>query len=291
MTIETTLETIADYLPQDLPVKEILSGITSYIPAQVDFGNMFQFLLLYAAGSMILATLGRFALGKRSSLNHSLSSAMGILFIYAVTILVYVYKPWELNAYLSPLPFVTFAKDYLILLPIANAGMSALCQNLLSLIMLAFLVNLIDTLTPHGDTILTWFIFRGITVVLSMMLHLILNLVINLYIPDLIVSYAPVALLVILIGMIVLGFVNAVLGLILTIVNPVIGGIYTFFFSNLIGKQITKAVFTSAILCAVVYCLEYFGFLVIAISADSLAAYIPLALVSLFLWFFIGFFL
>ena len=72
---------------------------------------------------------------------------------------------------------------------------------------------------------------------------------------------------------------------------PVIGGIYSFFFSNLIGKQITKAVFTSAILCAVVYFLEYFGFLVIAISADSLAAYIPLALVSLFLWFFIGFFL
>ena len=127
--------------------------------------------------------------------------------------------------------------------------------------------------------------------VLVSQVYLILHLVINLYIPDLIVSYAPVALLVILIGMIVLGFVNAVLGLILTIVNPVIGGIYTFFFSNLIGKQITKAVFTSAILCAVVYCLEYFGFLVIAISADSLAAYIPLALVSLFLWFFIGFFL
>ena len=60
---------------------------------------------------------------------------------------------------------------------------------------------------------------------------------------------------------------------------------------NLIGKQITKAVFTSAILCAVVYCLEYFGFLVIVISADSLAAYLPLALVSLLLWFFIGFFL
>ena len=98
-------------------------------------------------------------------------------------------------------------------------------------------------------------------------------------------------MLSILIGMIVLGFVNAVLGLILTIVNPVIGGIYSFFFSNLIGKQITKAVFTSAILCAVVYCLEYFGFLVIVISADSLAAYLPLAFVSLILWLFIGFFL
>ena len=56
----------------------------------------------------------------------------------------------------------------------------------------------------------------------------------------------------------------------------------------LVGKQLSKAVFTSTILCAVVYLLGYVGYTVICITAAALLAYIPLVIVLLILWYLIG---
>ena len=57
---------------------------------------------------------------------------------------------------------------------------------------------------------------------------------------------------------------------------------------DVIGKQLSKAVFTSGIICGVVFLLGYFGCTVICVSAAALSAYIPLAVVLLLLWFLIG---
>ena len=57
---------------------------------------------------------------------------------------------------------------------------------------------------------------------------------------------------------------------------------------DVIGKQLSKAMFTSGIICGVVFLLGYFGCTVICVSAAALSAYIPLAIVLLLLWFLIG---
>ena len=99
---------------------------------------------------------------------------------------------------------------------------------------------------------------------------------------------APTILLVILAVTLLMGLLNLVLSVVLTVVNPIFGSLYTFFFSNIIGKQLSKAVFTSGIICGVVFLLGYFGCTVICVSAAALSAYIPLAIVLLLLWFLIG---
>ena len=255
MDLESTLETIATYaeglssaidtvssrLPEGLDLKGALSAAADAIPAEVDFLSMMQFLLLFAAGSMILSLLGRVVLGKRSSLNHSVSSAMGIL-----------------------------------------------CHEILSLVILAFLVNLLDTFIPQGESVLGWYALRLLTVVLSMALHLVVNWAFNTYLPDVLVTYAPVILLGLLLGMLLLGVLNVILGLVLTVVNPFIGAVYTFFFSNIVGKQLTKAVFSTALICAVIFLLEYFGYTVICITTGALVSYIPFIAVLAILWYLIG---
>ena len=230
----------------------------------------------------------RVVLGKRSSLNHSLSSAIGILFIYALTIVVYTFKPWNLEALLSPLPFVTFSGEYLIVFPIADAHFPALCSEVLSLIILAFLVNLLDTYFPKGEHVFSWYILRFLTVIISMLLHLIARWAIRTYLPGVLVTYAPTILLVLLAFLLLSGILNLILGLVITMANPFMGAMYTFFFSNVIGKQLSKAIFSSAILCAVVYLLEFFGYTVICITSAALMAYIPLVILLLVLWFLIG---
>ena len=63
---------------------------------------------------------------------------------------------------------------------------------------------------------------------------------------------------------------------------------YSFFFSNIVGKQISKAIFTSGVICFILYLMERFHLVVILITPAALLTYIPLALVMLALWYLIG---
>ena len=276
----------AAYIPDELG--SVIWHAKSYLPVEVDLMSAAQFMLYFSAICMILGVMGRLVLGKRSSLNLSVSSAMGILFIYAMTVVIYTFHPWNLESLLSPLPFATFSGDYLILLPITDVQFPALCTQVLSLILLAFLVNLVDTVMPKGKNVFTWLLLRLMTMAACMVLHLAVNWAFRTYLPNILVTYAPMILLLILCFCLLSGVVNLLLGMVIAVANPFLGAMYTFFFSNIVGKQISKAIFSSAIICGVLYLLDLFGYTVICISASALMTYIPLALILLVLWYLIG---
>lgn len=301
MDLETTLATVSEYIPQHIDQaisyasayipQELADGIrhaSAYFPRSLDFISVAKFMLYFIASSLILGVLGRVVLGKRSSLNHSLSSVMGILFVYAATVVIYTFKPWNLEILLSPLPFVTFSEEYLIVLPVTDSRFPVLCTELLSLVILAFLVNLLDTYLPKGNNIISWYLMRFITIALCMMLHLLVCWAFETYLPKFLVQYAPMILLGILLFMLLSGVLNLILGLVIATVNPFMGAMYTFFFSSVIGKQISKAVFTTAIVTGVFFLLDWFGYTVVPIAAASLLTYIPLGLILLALWYLIG---
>jgi len=301
MDLDSSLSTIETYIPDHLEqvfqyasayipehIGKVIRHASSYMPAELDLISTAEFMLYFSAATLILGILGRLVLGKRSSLNHSVSSAMAILLIYAVTIVIYTFKPWNLEELLSPLPFVTFAGDYLIVLPLHDTAFPALCTEILSLVILAFLINLIDTVIPSGESVLGWYLLRFITVVLCMGLHLVVCWAFETYLPDVLVTYAPTILLILLLFMVCSGLVSLVLGAILTLNSPFLGAMYTFFFSNVVGKQVSKAIFTTVILCLVFFLMGYFGYTIITITTAALLTYIPLVLVLLLLWYLIG---
>lgn len=281
-----TVSQAVSYFPEEL--RQVIRHASSYVPAEIDLMSAALFMVYFAAAVLVMGVLSRAVLGRRSSLNHSLSTVMGILFVYAVTVVVYTFKPWNLEALLSPLPFVTFSGDYLIVLPIADAQFPALCTQVLSLVILAFLVNLIDSLMPRGSGIFSWYLLRFVSVCLSMGLHLLVHWAVNTYVPQLLLTYAPAVLLILLAFMLLSGVVSLILGLVISVGNPFLGAMYTFFFSNVVGKQLSKAIFSTVILCAIVYLLEFTGYTVISITSAALGAYIPLVILLLVLWYIIG---
>lgn len=264
------------------------SKYAQYLPAELEVFSALKYFLLFAAACLLLGVIGRIALGKRSDLNHSISSAMGILFIYALTVVIYTFKPWEFDRFLTPLPFVNFSDNYLVVLPIRNTEITNACTHILAMVIIAFLMNLMDTFVPKGKNILGWYLNKFIGVILAMGLHYLVNWLFNTFLPGTLVTYAPMILLSILGFMLLLGIAKAVLGLVLTIANPLLGGIYTIFFANKIGKQLSKAVLTTVILCILVYLLEHFGYTLVCIAEDALMAYIPIMAVLLILWYLIG---
>lgn len=244
-------------------------------------------LLLLTVGTILLGAVGRFAFGKRSTLNRAVSSAIGILFVYALTVVLHSAGA-EFKAFVAPLPFVSIRDTSLSLFSFQGADYTVICSQLLSMVILAFLANLIDSIMPRGKNLFTWLFCRCLTVVLAMLLHLVVTWLFTTYLPQGLVTYAPVILLALLLLLLLVGALKLIVGAVLSTVNPLIGAFYTFFFATVVGKALTKAVLTTAILSALVVALNYIGCTVVSIASAALIAYIPLLIVLLIVWYVVG---
>ena len=67
--------------------------------------------------------------------------------------------------------------------------------------------------------------------------------------------------------------------MVLSVVHPIIGVLYAFFFSNLFGRQFSKSILTTLILTALVGGLNQMGFSRFAFSDFSLLTYGPVCLI------------
>ena len=235
---------------------------------------------------LILALLGRFVFGKKSILCHSVSSAIGIFFVYCLTI-VLCYAGSDFQRFIAPLPLVTI-KDTTMYLFSFNQDYTIVCSEVLSMIILAFLMNLADGWLPVGKKVFSWIFFRCLGVVLALFLHLVVTGLLTAYLPEGLVTYAPTILLGILVLMLLTGALKFLVGLALTTVNPLIAALYTFFFANVIGKAVTKAMLTTAIMVGLILILQKIGIIAVSVASAALAAYIPLILLVLVLWFIVG---
>ena len=242
--------------------------------------------VLLAIGALLLGTLGRFVFGKRSVLHCAVSSSIGILFVYAVTIVIYATGA-ALQTWVAPLPFVSISQEHLNIFIFANSNFADICTQLLGLVILAFLVNLLDSILPRGNNFFLWLLLRIITVACAMVLHVLTIWLLRLLPVD-VMQYAPMVLLALLVALLLVGSLKILVGAILTTVDPVVGVLYTFFFANIVGKAITKAILTAGILSGLVYLLNQAGIVLLSIAQATLVAYIPLVLILLLVWFVIG---
>ena len=262
------------------------SVINYFASLNLDIMGFLKAIGLLVGALLVLAIIGRFVFGKRSALILAVSSVIGILFVYAITI-VLGGAGEEMQKFIAPLPFVTIENETMYLFSF-EADYTIVCTQILSMIILSFLMNLADGWLPTGKRILGWVFFRCLGVMIALTLHLIVTGLLTKHLPEGLVTYAPAILLAVLALMLLTGSLKFLVGLLLTTVNPLIAALYTFFFANVIGKQITKAVLTTAILGGLVIVLQKMGIVAISIASAALAAYIPLILLLVILWYIIG---
>lgn len=129
-------------------IQDFLENTNSLIPATLENTILlFAVLLVLALG---LGFVFRLFFGKKCIVNRSISGFLEVLFIYAATVAVYVFRPWNLAQYLAPLPFAIFHRDVLIVSLSACSTLPLLCAQLLSLIILCFIVHVLNFLLPTG---------------------------------------------------------------------------------------------------------------------------------------------
>ena len=246
-----------------------------------------KFIGVMAFGLLLLSSLFRFIFGKKAQLNHAVSSAVEILCLYIINILLYSFGlHWEL--FLSPLPFISIDGDYLYIMNVASTDFHLVCEQVLKIVIISFAVNILDGIMPKGKKLFTWFFFRLVTVVLAVGANYLVDILITAFVPAAVFAMAETVLLCLLVALILLGSLKFLTGIALAFLDPIIGALYTFFFSNLIGRQLAKALVSTAIITALVVLLGQLGLTTVFIAASALTAYIPLLVILLALWYVIG---
>lgn len=268
-------------------MEAILNQIKAIVSDEAQMRSFLILALVLTAGSLVFGFIGRFAFGKKSVLSQSVSSAIGILFIYAVTVVIHSFG-LDLKFLVSPLPFVTIQDDMLHIFPLLGSDYVAICGEVLNMIILAFLANIANRWMPQGKNLFTWLFFRVLSVALGMVLFSLANNLLTAFLPEGLLTWAPVILLSLLAIMLLVGALKGLVGALLTTVNPLIGFLYTFFFANVIGKMLSRAMLTTVLLTALVYALNHFGVMAVTIGSAVLVGYIPLLLLLLVLWFIVG---
>lgn len=263
---------------------EIPDTITQIGATALQYG---KFLGLLIFGVLLISSLTRFLMGKENQINLALTAAMEILCLYALNIVIYAFG-LQFDFFLTPLPLVTLAEDYLFLFPILSSELNVLCEQLLKLLIIAFLVNLVGGLIPEGENLLTWTILRLITVALSVAALYGADMLLAAYLPQGFAQYAPTVLVLSLVALIALGSLKIFVGAALAFLDPIIAALYTFFFSNIIGRALARAMLSTLLIAGLVALLNYLNIGVLHIAAASLTAYIPLLIVLVLLWYFVG---
>lgn len=265
-----------------------MESIVSYFAnVGIDFVSFLKLAGILLLSAVLISAVSRFIFRKQTLLSSSISSSIAIVFIYVAMVLILTVAS-DLHFLVTPLPLVSITAEQIEFFRFADASFPAVADQLLAMIILAFLVNLVDAWLPKGKNIFSWTWWRLLTVAIGFMLHYGANLLIHKYLPDGIIQYAPMILLIILVAMLLTGALRFVLGLILATVNPLIAALYTFFFATLIGKQITKAVLTAGLLSGVILLMQKMGITSLSLMPEALVAYIPFLLVLIPVWYLIS---
>lgn len=264
-------------------IETFLQSANSLIPASLQ-----NTIILFAVLSVFLLGAGlvlRIFFGEKCTVNRSISGFMAILFIYALTALIYSLQLQNVTQYLVPLPFAVFRNDLLIVSFSAYTMKSLMCSQLLSLIILGFIIHLMNFLLPSGQSFFPWLLMRLVGAVAAVAAFIAANWALNTFLPTAIAQSAPVILVTVLAVTLLVSLFNPLLCILFTAANPIIGLLYTFFFSNTIGKNLTRAVLSAALICVFFYAMEYFGLSAVYITKDAMLRYSPFAAAMLGVWF------
>ena len=265
-----------------------MDGFLDYLDSiGIDMTDLLKGAAILIVGVLLLALTVRFIFGLKSNLNHAISSAIGIIFVYGVMIGLNRAGP-TFQALLGPMPFLYLSGEQMILFNFGGAEFAVVCTELLSMVILAFLVNLVDWILPRGKGFWAWLLFRILTIILGLFLHLIVTVLFNTYAPENIATYAPMILLGILLVLLLTGALKIFVGKLLSAINPVISALYTFFFANVVGKQITRSVMTTGILILIIYGLHSVGIHTLSLGSAALISYLPILLLLIGLWYLVN---
>lgn len=275
---------MANYLAQEIRIP---------LPEELVFTGAQAFLLRFCLILLIVSVIRKIFFSKHINPQHAIVSALGIMMMYAACIIIYTFNPMGLRKYLVPLPFITMGEESWEIYSMTNGTDSETFLHILSMLLLAFLVNQIYHFDPKEVKFLGWLIFRICSTGIAIGVHIGVIWVLQKLplekLPNIIVKYGPAALIGFFVITCLIGLFKKSLSFFMKKTNPAFDGANTFYFTNKFGLQISRGLVTTVILTVFVQVLDILDFHALPINQDALTQYWPVLGLFFALWCFIGY--
>lgn len=232
-------------------------------------------LIIFGAGAILRSIFGR-----GSSLTRSVSATLNILLIYLTSIVLYYYFP-TLRAWFSTLPFITLTSDHLFIWGLSGLPDLIFYPAILQMAVLAFFVNMLETYLPRGRNLISWYLYRVITGLCAFALYTGFSYLVHSFAPEIFGTWSKPIILGFWGIILLVAVLKLLLSAILTVLNPILGACYAFFFHSLFGKQFSKAILTTVFMVLIVYYLNQTGYTQLVFSDLSMATYGPVSIIML----------
>ena len=271
-------------------------SLTSILPSVealasgMDWLGIIQAVALLALAIFLIGGVFRLLFGKGSSLNCAVSASLSIMLVYLAAILIYLFLP-DLRDSLEPLPFVRIDLQRVFLIDWMQLSEEVFYPSVLKLAILALTVNLLEEFMPEGEKFLSWYLWRTVTVLTSLTAYILICGFVESLVPQLFSDWAKYVIWGFWAVILLTGLLKVLLGLILTVMNPIIGGLYALFFTNTLGRQFSKSILTTVLVMTVFQLMYRGGLMQFAFSQFSLAAYGPSCVIILIVLYLFGKFL
>lgn len=257
-----------------------LSSTLDITNLQIDWVTAVKLACILAAAIFAVGAILRAIFGRGSSLTRSISATLNILLIYLSAIILFYFFP-ALQTFLSRLPFITMTPEHFFIWGLSDLPELIFYPSLLQMALLALFVNALESFLPRGRNIISWYLYRTVTGLSAFGLYLGVCNLVDLFAPEIFGSWAKTILLCFWGAIFLIAVLKLLFSAFLTVINPLLGACYTFFFSNLFGKQFSKAILTTVFMVLIICYLNQAGFTQIVFSDFSLAAYGPTSLIML----------
>lgn len=261
-----------------MPVlSEILSG---------DPMSVLKVIAICIAAFLLIGWIIRAIFGKSSPLVRATSSCITVVMVYLAAILFYLIP--GIRELVPDLPCLTVTKDAFYLWNPTELASSALFPNLLRLFVLALIANMIDCHLPSAKTMLSWYIVRMTGVWVVGTFYMLICWAADTWAPRIFGDLAQPVFLFIWGFILLTGLIRWLMTLVLTAMNPVVGVLYGIFFLNPAGQQLSKSIFTTLLILAVIVFLCSCGLGSFSFAGFSLAVYAPACLAGTVLMYLFG---
>lgn len=217
-----------------------------------DKATLFLFVLI---GFLLIRWLYRFLFDRKNQLGKTIFSAVEIIFLYMIFLICFRFDRYQ-EFFQSPLPFLQISDGKLTFLSLLSEGNSILCDHVARLLLLSLLANLLVVMVPSKKHPILRVIGSCLSFVLLLCLNSGLNSLLSTWFPAGTTAIAPLILIGFCLLALLAGCLKLLVGAALFVANPIIGGLYTFFFSHFLGRACSRAIVTTVILLSLTYFLN-----------------------------------
>lgn len=233
---------------------------------------------------LLISSLFRFLFGKKAQIGKAITSAMEVICLYLIFILARFFLP-GCTFFEKGLPFLSVEQDQIVLFSLMSGNFSHLMSQIVRLLLICFLLNLLNSLIPEGKKFRVWFPLRVITVILALWLNYTLETYLALYFPNGLEAYSIPIIIGVMFLLLAMGSLRFIVGLTIGFFEPLIGALYTFFFSNFFGRALARTLVSTGLLMALLWFMNAQQVTVISIGTLSLLPLIPIVVIVILLWY------